>query len=141
MAFVAGSALDANDMLRLSSRYHLLGHWCVDLLDNSPQSPKDCYLDLDNAMTMQDNFIGFARRCLKTFRAVVKTGSLIGAVLVVGSISQHAMADSYQNNWGPEVGSQIALLAAKDQNGDVQQLKDLAGSQGVLIFYNRSADW
>jgi peroxiredoxin len=51
------------------------------------------------------------------------------------------MADSYQNNWGPEVGSQIALLAAKDQNGDVQQLKDLAGSQGVLIFYNRSADW
>ena len=92
-------------------------------------------------MTMQDNFIGFARRCLKTFRAIVKTGSLFGAVLVVGSISQHAMAYSYQNSWGPEVGSQIALLAAKDQNGDVQQLKDLAGSQGVLIFYNRSADW
>ena len=92
-------------------------------------------------MTMQDNFIGFARRCLKTFRAIVKTGSLIGAVLVVGSISQHSMADSYENNWGPEVGSQIALLTAKDQNGDVQQLKDLAGSQGALIFYNRSADW
>ena len=65
----------------------------------------------------------------------------MGAVLVVGSISQYAVADSYQNNWGPEVGSQVALLAAKDQNGDVQQLKDLAGSQGVLIFHNRSADW
>ena len=46
----------------------------------------------------------------------------MGAVLVVGSISQYAVADSYQNNWGPEVGSQVAILAAKDQNGDVQQL-------------------
>ena len=65
-------------------------------------------------MTMQDNFIGFARRCLNTFRAVVKTGSLIGAVLVVGSISQHALADSSQNNWRPEVVSQISHFAATD---------------------------
>ena len=92
-------------------------------------------------MTIQDSFIGFVRRCLKTFGTILRGGSLIGAVLTVGSISQHAMADSYHNNWGPQVGSQIALLAAKDQNGDLQQLQDLAGSQGVLIFYNRSADW
>ena len=92
-------------------------------------------------MNMQDNFIGFARRCLKIFTSIVKTGSLVGVVLVAGSISSLVMADSYQNNWGPEVGSQIALLAAKDQNGDLQELKDLTGSQGVLIFYNRSADW
>lgn len=92
-------------------------------------------------MNIQNNLVGFARRCLTAFSAITKTGLLMGAVLVVGSISQHAVADSYQNNWGPEVGSQIAFLAAKDQNGDAQQLKDLSGSQGVLVFYNRSADW
>ncbi len=56
-------------------------------------------------------------------------------------MSQSALADNYQNTWGPEVGSQIALLAAKDQNGDAQKLQDLTGSKGVLVFYNRSADW
>jgi hypothetical protein len=92
-------------------------------------------------MNMQDNLIGFVRRYLKTFPTVLRTGPLMGVVLVVGAISQHAVADSYTNNWGPEVGSQVALLAAKDQKGDLQELKDLTGSQGVLIFYNRSADW
>ena len=77
----------------------------------------------------------------KSSGTIVRTGSLIGTVLPVGSSSQQAMAHSYQNYWGQQVGSQIALLAAKDKNGDVQQLKDLAGSQGVLIFYNRPAHW
>jgi len=51
------------------------------------------------------------------------------------------MADSYASTWGPEVGSQAPVMAAKDQSGKVRTLDDLTGSQGVLIFYNRSADW
>ncbi|MFQ3346814.1 MAG: hypothetical protein ACI8RT_000547 [Candidatus Azotimanducaceae bacterium] len=87
-------------------------------------------------MNIQNGFTALARRWLKA-------SSSMGVVLFLGisSMSQSALADNYQNTWGPEVGSQIALLAAKDQNGDAQKLQDLTGSKGVLVFYNRSADW
>jgi hypothetical protein len=67
----------------------------------------------------------------------------LSAIFALSVFAQQTMADSYASTWGPEVGSQAPVMAAKDQSGKVRTLDDLtgSGSQGVLIFYNRSADW
>ena len=51
-----------------------------------------------------------------------------------------ALAD-YAADWGPKVGSEMPPMAAADQDGVVQSLPSLQGENGVLIFFNRSADW
>ena len=47
----------------------------------------------------------------------------------------------YVEDWGPEVGSEIPLLEAFDQDGELRTLDSLTGNQGLLLFLNRSADW
>jgi peroxiredoxin len=42
---------------------------------------------------------------------------------------------------GPEVGSAIPPFEAKDQNGQTQSLKSIAGPKGALLVFHRSADW
>jgi hypothetical protein len=55
--------------------------------------------------------------------------------------SEAAPAAEYNSEWGPAIGSMLPLLEAPDQTGQVRQLDDLAGEQGLLLFLNRSADW
>lgn len=50
-------------------------------------------------------------------------------------------ADEYSGNWGPATGSQLPVLEAYDQEGQLQTLESLTGDQGLLLFLNRSADW
>lgn len=50
-------------------------------------------------------------------------------------------ADDYSGNWGPATGSQLPVLEAYDQEGQLQTLDSLTGDQGLLLFLNRSADW
>jgi len=47
----------------------------------------------------------------------------------------------YSDDWGPAAGSPLPMLEALDQDGVLRQLDDLSGSQGLLLFLNRSADW
>jgi len=55
--------------------------------------------------------------------------------------AQGAAADDYSAAWGPAVGTQIPILQAPDQSGNLRTLADLSGDQGLLLFLNRSADW
>jgi len=47
----------------------------------------------------------------------------------------------YAEDWGPEAGSTIPVLEAIDQDGELRTIDSLSGSQGLLLFLNRSADW
>ena len=53
-----------------------------------------------------------------------------------------AAADGgYVDSWGPDVGTVAPLLAANDQAGTPQTLETLTGEGGLLVVFNRSADW
>ena len=56
-------------------------------------------------------------------------------------VASAAGADEYSDGWGPAVGTQVPVLEARDQSGQLRTLGDLAGEQGLLLFMNRSADW
>lgn len=47
----------------------------------------------------------------------------------------------YADDWGPELGVEVPLLEALDQDGQLRDLDSLTGDQGLLLFLNRSADW
>ena len=42
---------------------------------------------------------------------------------------------------GDPVLAPIPLLAASDQNGELQDLASLTGENGLLVLFNRSAVW
>ena len=70
-----------------------------------------------------------------------KLGRWILACALSG-MAQLALADDeYAAAWGPSVGSAAPLLAAEDQDGNQQTLATLAGTNGLLIVFNRSVDW
>ena len=58
--------------------------------------------------------------------------------LAVAAMSGHA---AYQEDWGPPVGATLPAVAAEDQMGAERDLASLAGEQGLLLFFYRSANW
>ena len=69
----------------------------------------------------------------------------IGAVLMAqssqrGSREEAKGADASVST-GPEIGQKIPNFRLQDQNGRMQDLKSVMGPKGVLISFNRSADW
>ena len=62
---------------------------------------------------------------------------LVGALLV--SMSASAQDPAFAT--GPAVGEKIPAFSAVDQNGKTQTLESLAGPNGLLLLFHRSADW
>lgn len=52
-----------------------------------------------------------------------------------------ATASEYADNWGPPVGTAIPEATFNDQAGQPRTFAGLMGARGLLIFFNRSADW
>lgn len=72
----------------------------------------------------------------------MKTSALFSLATVVLLLTSSIAADEeYADQWAPPVGSAIPLLEAQDQTGKVRTLEDLRGRNGLLVFFNRSADW
>ena len=42
---------------------------------------------------------------------------------------------------GPDPGERIPAFALPDQSGAMRTLNDLAGPNGLLLVFHRSADW
>ena len=42
---------------------------------------------------------------------------------------------------GPDPGERIPAFSLPDQNGELRSVQDLAGPQGLLLVFHRSADW
>jgi len=68
---------------------------------------------------------------------------IFAVMLTLGATPQSSAVetDSYADEWGPAVGSQIPVLEATDQSGAARSLDNLAGEHGLLLFMVRSADW
>lgn len=61
------------------------------------------------------------------------------ALAVVLAVS--AAASEYVDTWGPPVGTAIPEASFNDQAGLPRTFADLMGARGLLLFFNRSADW
>jgi hypothetical protein len=42
---------------------------------------------------------------------------------------------------GPEIGDKVPVFTLSDQEGRMRKLDDLAGSNGLLLVFSRSAGW
>jgi cytochrome oxidase Cu insertion factor (SCO1/SenC/PrrC family) len=42
---------------------------------------------------------------------------------------------------GPQVGARVPDFAGTDQRGRTQTLESLMGREGLMLVFNRSADW
>jgi len=50
-----------------------------------------------------------------------------------------AQNDGYRT--GPSIGEKVPEFALPDQQGQTRTLNDLAGPNGLLLAFSRSADW
>jgi len=55
--------------------------------------------------------------------------------------ARHVAATNDGYSTGPEPGERIPEFALPDQRGDARTLPDLAGPNGLLLVFHRSADW
>lgn len=74
---------------------------------------------------------------------IAKINSRILKLIATGFVlvASQALAADYAEEWGPKVGTPLPALHAPDQTGTARSLADLYGENGVLILFNRSADW
>jgi hypothetical protein len=74
---------------------------------------------------------------MREFRRRREAGEPIPDELRAAHVS--ATNDGYTT--GPEPGERIPGFSLPDQNGSVRSLADLAGWNGLLLVFHRSADW
>jgi hypothetical protein len=55
--------------------------------------------------------------------------------------AKHINANNDFYTTGPEPGQHIPDFVLPDQNGVARSLTDLAGPDGLLLVFHRSADW
>lgn len=61
-------------------------------------------------------------------------------LLIAFCLSAGMAVAAESTTWGPDRGTPVTV-EAPDQNGHMQTVDSLAGSRGLLLFFNRSADW
>lgn len=70
-----------------------------------------------------------------------KLTMVLSTLILLSVFAQTSSAQDF--NWAPSfpVGSDIPMLEAPDQNGEVQTLASLSGENGLVLVFNRSFDW
>jgi cytochrome oxidase Cu insertion factor (SCO1/SenC/PrrC family) len=65
------------------------------------------------------------------------------ACLLVGLLLAGALTGAAEDSFstGPEVGERIPAFRLSDQHGEQRTFSDLAGPQGLLLLFYRTADW
>ena len=56
-------------------------------------------------------------------------------------VASMAFASDYAEEWGPAAGTPIPAGSFTSHNGETRTLLDLTGDKGLLILFNRSANW
>ena len=64
--------------------------------------------------------------------------ALLAATALIAIFS---VASDYVDAWGPPVGTRIDPFSLSDSAGKTRSMADLMGAKGLLVFFNRSADW
>ncbi len=52
-----------------------------------------------------------------------------------------ALGSDYSSEWGPPTGTNIPAGGFTSHIGETRTFRGLMGDKGLLIFFNRSADW
>ena len=52
-----------------------------------------------------------------------------------------ALGSDYSDAWGPATGAHIPAGSFVSHDGATRAFPDLAGDKGLLILFNRSANW
>jgi cytochrome oxidase Cu insertion factor (SCO1/SenC/PrrC family) len=65
--------------------------------------------------------------------------SLIAHATAQQSASQPVLPDV--QTLGPQVGSRVPDFTLRDQKGQSRTLASLMGPKGLMLVFNRSADW
>lgn len=67
----------------------------------------------------------------------------VSRFIVIGSwlIASLTAHSEYADSWSLSVGSEIPAINMLDQDGQAQTFESLKGENGLLLFFNRSADW
>ena len=76
---------------------------------------------------------------MKTVKVI--TGHAFALAIVLLSAAAQAADSKYAREWGPKVGTSMPAINAVDHAGETQTLETLKGENGLLVFFNRSADW
>ncbi len=78
-------------------------------------------------------------------RGVMSIGILLPAVLIVLALaagnSEVLNARQGDSAPGPAVGEKVPAFSLPDQNGKTQDFESMAGPNGLVILFHRSADW
>lgn len=67
--------------------------------------------------------------------------ALAAGVAVAETGNETGNETGFADAWGPAIGSVTPGIEAPDQSGTPRSLDDLAGANGLLVLFNRSADW
>jgi hypothetical protein len=74
---------------------------------------------------------------MREFGRLRAAGEPVPAELYV----KHVQATNDHYATGPEPGERIPDFALPDQQGQTRSLADLAGHNGLLLVFHRSAEW
>ena len=72
-------------------------------------------------------------------RVFRRLGGLLCVLLM--TVWSSALQADYADEWGPPVGTALPMLDALDQDGNQRTFENLAGEEGLLLFFSRSTDW
>jgi cytochrome oxidase Cu insertion factor (SCO1/SenC/PrrC family) len=74
---------------------------------------------------------------MEEFRSLRAAGKPVPADLY----AKHVQATNDRYTTGPELGQRIPDFSLSDQSGQPRSLTDLAGPNGLLLVFHRSAEW
>ena len=81
-------------------------------------------------------------KLIEAFRNIImkiKTFTFVAALVLLASA---VLGEEYQDQWGPEIGSELPDLVVKDTEGNDRSVDDLRGERkGLLLFFARTSNW
>jgi hypothetical protein len=80
---------------------------------------------------------------MESFAGRLARGFALGLLALTAAAAAAEQMDGadYVAAWGPAVGTTAPIVAGPDQSGTERDLDSLAAENGLLILFNRSADW
>ena len=72
-------------------------------------------------------------------RRILVLSFVFAFALGVGAAAQGPLPDV--DRFGPQVGEAVPDFALTDQHGAARDLASLAGPDGTMLVFSRSADW
>jgi len=66
---------------------------------------------------------------------------IITALLATSTVLARGQAPVDTSTIGPQVGAVVPAFSGVDQFGKAQTLESLSGPKGLMLVFNRSADW